>query len=110
MKRDKEIFLKTELGIKMVECVKSWDMAISILSFYNGCDTFSKECEHAEDVVRTCQSQWEVYKVAIRHFYKIDIYFTSVDDFFGIEMVEDGKDGFDYLIRTERKRKRCLSV
>ncbi len=107
MKMDKEKFLKTELGVAMLECVKSWDMALSIINRYNGCKEFYDAYQRAKDVVKNCQVQWEVYQTAVRQCYNVDIYFTRVDKYFGIEMA---KECSEYLFKCERKDSGCLSV
>lgn len=66
MKMNKEQFLKTEFGGELESTITAWD------------DALSRNREDKE-VLRTlawCQAQWEVYRMAIKHFYGVEYHFT----------------------------------
>ena len=70
MKMNKEQFLKTEFGGELESTITAWD------------DALSRNREDKE-VLRTlawCQAQWEVYRMAIKHFYGVEYHFTRTDD------------------------------
>lgn len=69
MKFDKTKFLKTELGGSAVECVVAWNMALN---------------DNDRKLSRLFNAQWEVYQIAVRQFYHIDIHFTRTSEYFGI--------------------------
>lgn len=83
MKMNKEKFLKTEFGRSLQECVTAWDKLLEVG------DRRPAYC---------CQAQWDVYKLAIRHFYGIEYYFTRTDEYFGICT----EDESDWLFKVER--------
>lgn len=69
MKMNKEQFLKTEFGGELESTITAWD------------DALSRNREDKE-VLRTlawCQAQWEVYRMAIKHFYGVEYHFTRTD-------------------------------
>ena len=45
-----------------------------------------------------CQAQWEVYKLALKHFYGVEYFFTRTDEYFGICT----EDESDWLMKVER--------
>ena len=68
MKMNKEQFLKTEFGGELESTITAWD------------DALSRNREDKE-VLRTlawCQAQWEVYQMAIKHFYGVEYHFTRM--------------------------------
>lgn len=78
MKMNKEQFLKTEFGGELESTITAWD------------DALSRNREDKE-VLRTlawCQAQWEVYRMAIKHFYGVEYHFTRTDEYF-----KSGLDG-----------------
>lgn len=83
MEMNKEKFLKTELGSSLKECIMDWDKWIE---------------SRDEDAALWCQAQWEVYKIAIRQFYRIEYCFTRTDEYFGICT----EDETDWLFKVER--------
>ena len=73
MKMNKEQFLKTEFGGELESTITAWD------------DAQSRNREDKE-VLRTlawCQAQWEVYRMAIKHFYGVEYHFTRTDEYYG---------------------------
>lgn len=71
MKMNKEQFLKTEFGGELESTITAWD------------DALSRNREDKE-VLRTlawCQAQWEVYRMAIKHFYGVEYHFTRTDEY-----------------------------
>lgn len=97
MKMNKEQFLKTEFGGELESTITAWD------------DALSRNREDKE-VLRTlawCQAQWEVYRMAIKHFYGVEYHFTRTDllEYIPNERKTTGK----YLILEEhgnRKQKK----
>ena len=82
MKMNKEQFLKTEFGGELESTITAWD------------DALSRNREDKE-VLRTlawCQAQWEVYRMAIKHFYGVEYHFTRsyvgkiINDYDGKQM------------------------
>lgn len=85
MKMNKEQFLKTEFGGELESTITAWD------------DALSRNREDKE-VLRTlawCQAQWEVYRMAIKHFYGVEYHFTRTDE---------------YYILTKQYLKLCLVI
>ena len=81
MKMNKEQFLKTEFGGELESTITAWD------------DALSRNREDKE-VLRTlawCQAQWEVYRMAIKHFYGVEYHFTRTDEYYGL-CTEDESD------------------
>ncbi len=55
-----------------------------------------------KDVLRTlawCQAQWEVYRMAIKHFYGVEYHFTRTDECFGLCT----EDESDFLFKKHRE-------
>lgn len=77
----KEKFLKSELGSNMIECVNGWDNSLSEVEKHSiGTDEYRR----VRNVQLWCQAQWEVYKIAVKQFYNIEMFFTRTDEYFGI--------------------------
>ena len=88
MKMNKEQFLKTEFGGELESTITAWD------------DALSRNREDKE-VLRTlawCQAQWEVYRMAIKHFYGVEYHFTRPDEYYGLCT----EDESDWLMRVKR--------
>lgn len=85
---NKEKFLKTELGCSLDSCIRLLDNSLNQLSCY----PYEKKC------VERCFAQWDVYKMAIKHFYGIEYNFTRTDEYFGLVT----EDETDWLIKIER--------
>ena len=88
MKMNKEQFLKTEFGGELESTITAWD------------DALSRNREDKE-VLRTlawCQAQWEVYQMAIKHFYGVEYHFTRTDEYYGLCT----EDESDWLMRVKR--------
>lgn len=88
MKMNKEQFLKTEFGGELESTITAWD------------DALSRNREDKE-VLRTlawCQAQWEVYRMAIKHFYGVEYHFTRTDEYYGLCT----EDESDWLMRVKR--------
>ena len=88
MKMNKEQFLKTEFGWELESTITAWD------------DALSRNREDKE-VLRTlawCQAQWEVYQMAIKHFYGVEYHFTRTDEYYGLCT----EDESDWLMRVKR--------
>lgn len=82
-KMNKKNFLKSELGSHMKECVTAWDNWIGM---------------GERKAAAWCQAQWEVYQMAIKHFYGVEYHFTRTDEYFGVVT----EDESDWLFKVER--------
>lgn len=88
MKLNKEQFLKSEFGSELEGVIKAWDIAL-------------QQSRNASETLRDlawCQAQWEVYKLALKHFYGVEYFFTRTDEYFGICT----EDESDWLMKVER--------
>ena len=88
MKLNKEQFLKSEFGSELEGVIKAWDIAL-------------QQSRNASETLRDlawCQAQWEVYKLALKHFYGVEYFFTRTDAYFGICT----EDESDWLMKVER--------
>lgn len=93
MKMNKEQFLKTEFGGELESTITAWD------------DALSRNREDKE-VLRTlawCQAQWEVYRMAIKHFYGVEYHFTRTDEYYGLCT----EDESDWLMKVDRELTSC---
>lgn len=64
MKLNKEQFLKSEFGSELEGVIKAWDIAL-------------QQSRNASETLRDlawCQAQWEVYKLALKHFYGVEYF------------------------------------
>lgn len=86
MEMNKELFIKTEFGTEMCNCIDCWDLYLERME-YRSADL--------------CQAQWEVYKLALKHFYGIEYHFTRTDEDYGIVT----EDYSDWLYKVERSLK-----
>lgn len=83
MKLNKQAFLKTEFGVELLNCIKSWDKWL---------------IEGNREAAKWCQAQWEVYQLALKQFYEVEYYFSRTDSYFGICTIDES----DYLFKVER--------
>lgn len=91
MKLNKMEFLKSEMGGELVCTITAWDQALEK----------HKRIGEDKDILKTlawCQAQWEVYRMAIKHFYGVEYHFTRTDEYYGL-CTEDEND---WLMRVER--------
>lgn len=88
MKLDKEKFLKTEFGSSMKECITAWDKWLE-----NG----------NREAGVWCQAQWEVYRMAVKHFFGVEYHFTRTDEYYGLCT----EDESDWLIKADRELESC---
>lgn len=89
MELNKEKFLKSEFGGELECVITLWDIAL-------------QKNRHEASTLRDlawCQAQWEVYKMAIKHFYGIEYNFTRTDEYYGL-CTEDEQD---WLIKINRE-------
>lgn len=89
MKLNKEKFLKSEFGGELECVIRSWDIALQ---------QDRNRTETLRDLA-WCQAQWEVYKMALKHFYGIEYYFSRTDEYFGICT----EDESDWLFKFDRE-------
>lgn len=83
MRLNKKKFLETEFGAALKDCIKCWDTWIATGNHENS---------------NWCRAQWEVYKMALRQFYRIEYCFTRTDEYYGV-VTEDEKN---WLFKVER--------
>ena len=79
----KEEFLKSEFGSGLECTITAWDEALE------------KHNQTGED---KCQAQWEVYRMAIKHFYGVEYHFTRTDEYYGL-CTEDESDWLMKVVR-----------
>lgn len=102
MVMNKELFLKTEFGAELENCIKVWDNALEEVRRCARGNTKgdSKGLGYAywNNTCTWCQAQWEVYQLALRHFYKLEYQFSRTDECYGLVT----EDGTDWLIKFDR--------
>lgn len=89
MKLNKAKFLKTEFGSEMECVIKAWDMALQ---------QPRNEAKTLRDLA-WCQAQWEVYKLALKHIYGVEYFFSRTYEYFGICT----EDESDWLMKVDRE-------
>lgn len=93
MKLNKEQFLKTEFGSELECTITAWNQAL---------EKHNRTGED-KDILRTlawCQAQWEVYRMAIKHFYGVEYHFTRTDEYYGLCT----EDESDWLMKVDREQ------
>lgn len=93
MKLNKEQFLKTEFGSELECAITAWNQAL---------EKHNRTGED-KDILRTlawCQAQWEVYRMAIKHFYGVEYHFTRTDEYYGLCT----EDESDWLMKVDREQ------
>ena len=88
MNLNKEEFLQTELGRSLKECLTIWDSALENLAKYAFC---TPDYNEAQEKAYICSEKWDVYRMALKHFYGVDYHFTRTDEYFGV-CTDDEKD------------------
>lgn len=91
---NKENFLKTEFGGELECTIATWDQALEN----------SRQTVEDKEILKTlawCQAQWEVYRMAIRHFYGVEYHFTRNDEYYGLCT----EDESDWLFKKSRELK-----
>jgi len=97
MKLNKEHFLKTALGGELECMITAWDEAL---------EKHSRIGEN-KDILRMlawCQAQWEVYRMAIKHFYGVEYHFTRTDECYGLCT----EDESDWLLKVDREKMKSI--
>lgn len=95
LKLNKEEFLKTELGISLSGCIKSWDEALDNQAAY----PYGSEAHRSAYLnAKLCQARWEVFQMVIKQLYGVEYHFTRTDEYFGVVT----EDETDWLIKVER--------
>lgn len=87
----KKKFLESEFGRKLVSTITTWDEALEK----------NRRTGEDKDILRTlawCQAQWEVYRMAIKHFYGVEYHFTRTDEYYGLCT----EDESDWLMKVGR--------
>lgn len=95
MNLNKEEFLQTELGRSLMVCITEWDKALEVLS-KRGFDT--PDYKEAQRAANICIAKWDVYRMALKHFYGVDYHFTRTDEYFGVCT----EDESDWLLKIDR--------
>lgn len=93
----KKQFLASEFGKELVSTITAWDQALEKSGRTRG----------DKDALRTlawCQAQWEVYRMAIKHFYGVEYHFTRTDEYYGLCT----EDESDWLMKVDREPVKCI--
>lgn len=93
MKLNKEQFLKTEFGAELECTITAWDQALEK----------NRRTGEDKEILKTlawCQAQWEVYRMAIKHFYGVEYHFTRTDEYYGLCT----EDESDWLMKVDREQ------
>lgn len=96
MKLNKEKFLKTEFGGELECTITAWDQALEK----------NRRTGEDKEILKTlawCQAQWEVYRMAIKHFYGVEYHFTRTDEYYGLCT----EDESDWLMKVDRGLTSC---
>lgn len=91
LKFDPESFIKTEMGGEMEETIRTWGMALDELNKATpgiGNPDQGMGYQYWNTTCQSCQARWEIFQLAIRQFYGIEIHFTRTEDYFGV-CIED---------------------
>lgn len=97
MKLNKEKFLKTEFGGELECTITAWDQALEK----------NRRTGEDKEILKTlawCQAQWEVYRMAIKHFYGVEYHFTRTDEYYGLCT----EDESDWLMKVDREPPKLL--
>lgn len=95
-KLNKEEFLNTEFGREQEYTITTWDQALEK----------SGQTGEGKENLKTlawCQTRWEVYRMAIKHFYGVEYYFTGTDEYYGLCT----EDESDWLMKVNRGLAGC---
>lgn len=90
----KKQFLTSEFGKELVSMIAAWNQALERH------DRIGED----KEILRTlawCQAQWEVYRMAIKHFYGVEYHFTRTDEYYGLCT----EDESDWLFKKNRELK-----
>lgn len=79
---NKDKFFDTEFGVKLRDCIRTLDEAVEEQAKYEISE--GEAYWHARAEVLRCLAQWEVYQLAMKQFYSIELHFTRTDDYFGL--------------------------
>lgn len=93
MKLKKKKFLESEFGGELECMITAWDQAL---------ENNRRTGDDKENLktLAWCQAQWEVYRMAIKHFYGLEYHFTRTDEYYGLCT----EDESDWLMRVERPK------
>ncbi len=97
MKLNKEKFLKAEFGSELECTITAWDQALEK----------NRRTGEDKEILKTlawCQAQWEVYRMAIKHFYGVEYHFTRTDEYYGLCT----EDESDWLMKVDREPPKLL--
>lgn len=92
MKLNKEGFLKSEFGGELECMITAWDKTLEK-------NRRTREDKEILKALAWCQAQWEVYQIAIKHFYGEEYHFTRTDEYYGLCT----EDESDWLFKKERQ-------
>lgn len=90
MRMDKKTLMESEFGQEMQGCITAWDTALQ---------SESERSEKLRDLA-WCQAQWEVYQLALKHFYGVEYHFTRTDEYYGLCT----EDESDFLMKVDREQ------
>lgn len=95
---NKEKFLKTELGKKLIECAVGLDLTLAGFWNYLLDPNERLKMQRQADIH---SAQWEVYQVAMQQFYGLELHFTRTKKYFGV----CNEDESFWLFKVERRTK-----
>lgn len=95
MKLNKEEFLQSELGRGLKDCITQWDKALTALS---KCGYGTADYLEAQEKAYTSSAMWDVFRMALKHFYGMEYHFTRTDVDFGVCT----EDESNWLLKIDR--------
>lgn len=95
MKLNKEEFLQSELGRSLKERITEWDKALTALS---KCGYGTADYLEAQEKAYTSSAMWDVFCMALKHFYGMEYHFTRTDVDFGVCT----EDESNWLLKIDR--------
>lgn len=98
-KFNKKEFLNSDLGKGLKHCIKSWDEASNRLLAHDISTDWSQ-------LLSLCNAKWYVYQSVLEHFYGVEYYIQSTDEYFGVA-TEGEADWLFKVVRGEKKMCLC---
>lgn len=91
---DKKEFLASEFGMELQLCIKSLAKSLANCNKYSeGDEQYAK----SKKLASWAMAQWEIFQIAIKHFYGLQYEFTHTNGYYGLLL----KDGSDWLIQIK---------
>lgn len=99
MEMNKDEFLKSELGLNLLDCLTTFNGAINLSEIITLNQANFAEIERVNRVVCEYAARLEIYRLAIKQFYGITYHFLRTDLEYGLVTSDMG----DWLIKYERQ-------